>query len=462
MDIEGFDPELVRRYDVSGPRYTSYPTARQFTTAIDEAAYRSAVTRSNEDFIPSALSLYLHLPFCSSPCFYCGCSRLITCRPEVIAAYLERLHREVALQGQCFDRDRPVRQLHFGGGTPTYLTDTQLSELFAALRTAFSFATSGPVEFAIEVDPRSVDAARIARLAALGFNRVSYGFQDFDPAVQQAVNRIQDPGHCLGLIGAARAAGFRSVSVDLIYGLPCQTEAGFAKTLRSVAAARPDRVAVYGYAHMPSQFKAQRLIRNEDLPDANLRLRLLTQAVRELTAAGYLYIGMDHFSLPDDDLVRARNAGTLQRNFQGYSTLAGLDLVGVGLTAIGHVGDLYAQNAKALNDYYAALDAGRLAVQRGYRLSADDRARADVIGRLMCYDELRFADIERAHDLEFTRYFAPELERLAPLAADGLVRTGEDGIAVLPRGCYLRRALAMVFDAYRPRETAANSYSRVI
>ena len=462
MDIEGFYLELVRRYDVSGPRYTSYPTARQFTTAIDEAAYRSAVTRSNEDFIPSALSLYLHLPFCSSPCFYCGCSRLITRRPEVIAAYLGRLHREVALQGRCFDRDRLVRQLHFGGGTPTYLTDIQLAELFAALRAAFSFATNGPVEFAIEVDPRSVDAARIARLAALGFNRVSYGFQDFDPAVQQAVNRIQNPEHCLGLIAAARKAAFRSVSVDLIYGLPCQTEAGFTRTLRAVAAARPDRVSVYGYAHMPSQFRAQRLIRNEDLPDANLRLRLLTLAVRELTTAGYLYIGMDHFALPDDDLVRARDAGTLQRNFQGYSTLAGLDLVGIGLTAIGHVGDLYAQNAKALNDYDAAIDAGRLAVQRGYRLSADDRARADIIGRLMCYDEMRFADIERAHDLEFTRYFAPELERLAPLAADGLLRVGEDGIAVLPRGCFLRRALAMVFDAYRPRETAAKSYSRVI
>lgn len=462
MDIDGFDPELVRRYDVSGPRYTSYPTARQFTATVNEADYRNAVARSNEDFIPSALSLYLHLPFCASPCFYCGCSRLITRQPEVIAAYLGRLHREVALQGQCFDRDRPVRQLHFGGGTPTYLSDTQLTELIAALRAAFNFAQSGPVEFAIEVDPRSADAARIARLAALGFNRVSYGFQDFDPAVQQAVNRIQDPAHCLGLIAAAHTAGFRSVSVDLIYGLPCQAEAGFARTLQSVAAARPDRVAVYGYAHMPSQFKAQRLIRNEDLPDMNLRLRLLTLAVRELTAAGYLYIGMDHFSLPDDDLVRARDAGTLQRNFQGYSTLAGLDLVGIGLTAIGHVGDLYAQNAKALNDYDAAIDAGRLAVQRGYRLSADDRARADIIGRLMCYDEMRFADIERAHDLEFTRYFAPELERLAPLAADGLLRVGEDGIAVLPRGCFLRRALAMVFDAYRPRETAAKSYSRVI
>ncbi|HKT31631.1 MAG TPA: oxygen-independent coproporphyrinogen III oxidase [Gammaproteobacteria bacterium] len=462
MDIEDFDPELMRRYDVSGPRYTSYPTARQFATAIDAAAYRSAVTRSNEDFIPSALSLYLHLPFCSSPCFYCGCSRLITRRPEVIAAYLERLHREVALQGQCFDRDRLVRQLHFGGGTPTYLTDTQLAELFEALRGAFSFANSGTVEFAIEVDPRSVDAARIAQLAALGFNRVSYGFQDFDPAVQQAVNRIQDPGHCVELIGAARAAGFRSVSVDLIYGLPCQTEAGFAKTLRSVAAARPDRVAVYGYAHMPSQFKAQRLIRNADLPDANLRLQLLTLAVRELTAAGYLYIGMDHFALPDDDLVRARDAGTLQRNFQGYSTLAGLDLVGIGLTAIGHVGDVYAQNAKALNEYYTALDAGRLAVQRGYHLTADDRARADIIGRLMCYDELHFADIERVHDLEFKNHFAPELGRLAPLAADGLLRVGEDGIAVLPRGRFLRRALAMVFDAYLPPTAGSNSYSRVI
>ena len=462
MDIESFDPELVRRYDLAGPRYTSYPTARQFSPAVTEAAYRRAVARSNEDFIPSALSLYVHLPFCKSPCFYCGCSRLITRSPEVIAAYLQRLHREIALRGPQFDRDRSVQQLHFGGGTPTYLSYTQLTELLAALRAAFNFNAGGDREFSIEADPRSVDAAYLEQLATLGFNRVSFGFQDFDSAVQQAVNRVQDREHCLALIPAARRAGFRSVAVDLIYGLPLQTQTGFAATLDAVAAARPDRVAVYAYAHLPTQFRAQRRIPSEQLPGADLRLRLLTLAVKRLTGAGYLYIGMDHFARPDDDLVRARAEGTLQRNFQGYSTHAGLDLVGLGLTAISHVDDVYSQNSKALHDYYAAVDAGRVPVARGYVLTADDRARADVIGRLMCYDELHFADIEYAHNLDFRSYFAAELQRLAPLAADKLLRVGEDGIAVLPRGRYLRRALAMVFDAYQPRDSAISAYSRVI
>ena len=459
---ESFDPELMRRYDVAGPRYTSYPTARQFSPAVTEAAYRRAVARSNEDFIPNALSLYVHLPFCKSPCFYCGCSRLITRRPEVIAAYLERLHREIAMRGQQFDRDRLARQLHFGGGTPTCLSKTQMADLVAALRAAFNFEVGGDAEFAIEADPRTMDAEYLEQLAALGFNRVSFGFQDFDSAVQQAVNRVQDREHCLALIPAARRAGFRSVAVDLIYGLPLQTEAGFAATLEAVAAARPDRVAVYAYAHLPAQFKAQRRIHTEDLPGAELRLRLLTLAVERLTGAGYIYIGMDHFALPQDDLVRARAEGTLQRNFQGYSTHAGLDLVGMGLTAISHVDDVYTQNCKTLHDYYAALDGARLPVARGYVLTADDRARADVIGRLMCYDELHFADIERAHNLDFRSHFAAELQRLAPLAADKLLRVGDDGIVVLPRGRFLRRSLAMVFDAYQPQDSAFGGYSRVI
>lgn len=458
----GFDPELVRRYDVAGPRYTSYPTARQFGPSVDEAVYRHAVKRSNEDFIPSALSLYVHLPFCKSPCFYCGCSRLITRRPERIAAYLQRLHREIHLQGQHFDHDRPVRQLHLGGGTPTYLDDTQLSALFGVLREAFSFGTETTREFALEADPRTVNADRLALLAELGFNRVSFGFQDFDLPVQQAVNRVQDPEQCLALIGAARQAGFRSVSVDLIYGLPRQTEAGFAATLVAVAAARPDRVAVYGYAHLPQFFKAQGQIRNGELPDAGLRLRLLQRAVEVLTISGYEYLGMDHFALPDDELVQARTRGTLQRNFQGYSTHAGLDLVGLGMTAISHVGDVYAQNAKTLGGYYAALDSGRLPIERGYLMTKDDCVRADVIGRLMCYEELPFSAIERRHDIVFHEYFARELITLGSLQADRLVQVEADRLQVLPRGRFLRRALAMVFDAYLPRQKAADTYSHVL
>ena len=462
MSAIGFDPELVRRYDVAGPRYTSYPTARQFGPAVDEAAYLRAVKRSNEDFIPSPLSLYVHLPFCKSPCFYCGCSRLITSRPERIAAYLRRLHREVHLQGQRFDRDRPVRQLHLGGGTPTYLTDEQLIALFNTLREVFTLEERALREFSIEADPRGLTVARLQTLAEIGFNRISYGFQDFDPQVLEAINRVQDPQHCLELITAARRAGFCSVSADLIYGLPRQTEAGFTATLGAVAEARPDRVAVYGYAHLPQYFKAQQHIHSTELPNADLRLHLLQCAVEVLTGHGYEYLGMDHFALPDDDLVQARIHGTLQRNFQGYSTHAGLDLVGFGMTAISHVSDVYAQNAKTLDCYYAPLDAGNLPIERGYFMTADDCARADVIGRLMCYEELPFDVIERRHNLVFREYFARELVALQPLEADKLVRVEADRLLVLPRGRFLRRALAMVFDAYLPREKAASTYSRVV
>ncbi len=458
----GFAPELVRRYDVAGPRYTSYPTARQFGSAVDEAAYQRAVKRSNEDFIPSALSLYLHLPFCKSPCFYCGCSRLITSRPERIATYLRHLHQEIQLQGPRFDHDRPVRQLHLGGGTPTYLDDEQLADLFSVLRQVFSLDEHAQREFSIEADPRGLTAERLLMLANLGFNRISYGFQDFDPRVQEAINRIQDPEHCLELIAAARRAGFCSVSVDLIYGLPRQTEAGFTATLEAVVGAHPDRVAVYGYAHLPQYFKAQQHIHNHELPNADLRLRLLQTAVEVLTRQGYEYLGMDHFALPDDELVLARTNGTLQRNFQGYSTHAGLDLVGLGMTAIGRVGDVYAQNFKTLDCYYAAVESAHLPIERGYEMSADDWLRADIIGRLMCYEELPFDAIERRHGIVFCEYFARELLALEPMEADRLVRVEPDRLLVLPRGRFLRRALAMVFDAYLPRENAVNTYSRVV
>ena len=462
MSAIGFDPELVRRYDVAGPRYTSYPTARQFGPGVDHAVYQNAIKRSNEDFIPSPLSLYLHLPFCKSPCFYCGCSRLITSRPERIAAYLQRLYREIHLQGQRFDRDRNVRQLHLGGGTPTYLTDDQLQELFDTLRKVFVLEERSQREFSIEADPRGLTAERLKTLAEIGFNRISYGFQDFDPQVQEAINRIQDPQHCLELIAAARRAGFCSVSVDLIYGLPRQTRAGFTATLEAVAGARPDRVSIYGYAHLPQYFKAQQHIHHAELPDADLRLNLLQTAVEVLTGQGYEYVGMDHFALPDDELFQARSNGTLQRNFQGYSTHAGLDLVGLGMTAISHVSDVYAQNAKTLDSYYAKLDAGLLPVERGYVMTADDCLRADVIGRLMCYEEVPFDPIERRHNVVFREYFARELTALQPLEDDKLVKVEPDRLLVLPRGRFLRRALAMVFDAYLPRENAASTYSRVV
>ena len=463
MTIVAFDADLIRRYDVNGPRYTSYPTARQFHSGFEAQAYLQAVKRSNNDPIPRGLSLYLHVPFCANPCFYCGCTRIITRDPDRIAAYMERLYREIGMQGYLFDRDRKVEQLHFGGGTPTSLDDDQLDALFRALEASFSFGREETREFSIEVDPRAVAVPRLGTLAGLGFNRLSLGIQDFDPEVQAAVNRVQDPEHCLQLIGAACDAGFRSVSVDLIYGLPRQTLVGFGKTLERITGALPDRIAIYGYAHLPEHFKAQRQIEDADLPGPELRLQLLALAVERLARAGYEYIGMDHFARPGDDLVRAREHGTLQRNFQGYSTHAGLDLVGLGLSAIGHVGPVYVQNAKTLDGYYGALDAGELPVTGGCTASADDEVRADVINRLMCYEVLEFLALERTHHVRFREYFAAELKRLKPLAADGLVEVGISHIRVLPRGRFLLRNLAMIFDAYLPQSGPANPlFSKVI
>ncbi|HEX2667844.1 MAG TPA: oxygen-independent coproporphyrinogen III oxidase [Gammaproteobacteria bacterium] len=454
-----FDPELVRRYDRSGPRYTSYPTARQFHAPFDPDHYRDEVARSNDDPIPSDLSLYLHLPFCNSPCFYCGCNRIISRDPDSLARYLQRLLHEAELQGALFDRDRPVRQLHLGGGTPTQFNDDQLRMLWHGLHSHFRFASR--VEASIEVDPRGVTPARMGALAELGFTRVSFGIQDLDPEVQEAVNRRQDRQHCLDVIAAAQAAGFESVAVDLIYGLPRQNVQGWNATLDAMIAAKPGRVAVYGYAHMPAQFKAQRQIKDAELPDAAARLELLKAAVDRLTGAGYEHIGMDHFALPEDSLMKARRQGLLQRNFQGYSTLAGLDLVGLGVSAIGHVGRVYAQNAKTLDAYYGPLDQGRLPITAGLVMSDDDLVRADIINRLMCYGELRYADIERRHGVHFPDYFARELRRLEPLGADGLVVMEAEGVRVTPKGRFLLRSVAMQFDAYLPGPETPR-FSRVI
>lgn len=457
--VPSFDPALIQRYDCLGPRYTSYPTARQLESPFDVQRYLQEVAHSNADPIPRDLSLYLHLPFCASPCFYCGCTRLISRDPEQLVRYLQRLLHEAALQGTLFDRDRLIRQLHLGGGTPTQCNDEQLHALWHGLRSQFSFAPE--LEASIEVDPRGVTPARMLALAELGFNRVSFGIQDLDPKVQEAVNRRQDRQHCLDVIAAAQSAGFESVSVDLIYGLPKQTPEGFGATLDTLIKVRPGRVAVYGYAHLPAQFKAQRQIRAEDLPDAAARLDLLALAVERLTHAGYEYIGMDHFALAEDSLAQARRDRHLQRNFQGYSTQAGLDLVGVGMSAIGHVGRVYAQEAKTLDGYYGPLDQGRLPLVAGLVMNDDDLLRADVINRLMCYDDVRFADLELRHGIHFRDYFAPELSKLQGLAADGLVSIDGAGIRVLPKGRFLLRNLAMQFDAYLP-QGGAPRYSRAI
>jgi len=455
-----FDPDLIRRYDSHGPRYTSYPTAVQFQPGFGDAAYRNAALA--ERLAPRALSLYVHIPFCSSPCFYCGCNRIITRSSDRAQAYLTRLFREIERKAEVFARTRPVEQLHFGGGTPTFLSVPDLAGLIEQLRRHFSLIDGPTREYSIEIDPRTVTPQSIHELAALGFNRMSLGIQDFDEAVQRAINRVQGVEETLRIVDAAREAGVASLSFDLIYGLPRQRLAGFEKTLQMVLEARPDRLAVYGYAHVPHVFKAQRRLSAEALPSPQMRLQLLGLTIERLTQAGYVYIGMDHFALPDDELARAKANRTLHRSFQGYSTRADCDLIGLGVSAISALGDAYAQSYKRLPDYYAALDGGQLAVERGIRLSGDDRIRRAVIQDLMCQERVDCATIGRRFRIDFKRYFRAELERLQELQADGLTYVRDGSIGITDAGRLLMRNVAMVFDAYAAREVGAKTYSRVI
>ena len=459
-----YDAELLSRYDRPGPRYTSYPTAPQFTTEFGEAQLREAVLASNGDPIPRRLSLYVHVPFCTSPCFYCGCNRIITRDKARGEAYLARLYREVDLVARLFDRDREVIQLHFGGGTPNFLSPAQLGEVVDTLRRHFSFSASPDRDISIELDPRAVTAADVAQLATIGFDRASLGVQDFDPTVQAAVNRIQSIEETREVVEACHAHGFRSVNIDLIYGLPMQTAEGFSRTLDTVVGMRPGRLAVYGYAHLPELFKPQRRIDANDLPDAATRLELLQLAISRLTAAGYVYIGMDHFALPDDDLAQAQARGGLHRNFMGYTTHADSDLVGLGVSAISHIGDSFSQNPRDLPSWQVALDEGRLPVFRGMRLSEDDQLRADLIQALMCQGEVPVAALERRYAIDFREYFADSLAQLRPLVDDGLVRLDRGRLAVTSRGRLLLRNIAMCFDRYLQQPASMNvpRFSRAI
>ncbi|HWS79091.1 MAG TPA: oxygen-independent coproporphyrinogen III oxidase [Thermomonas sp.] len=459
-----FNADLLRRYDRPGPRYTSYPTAPQFHAGFGERELRDVATASNGDPIPRRLSLYVHVPFCASPCFYCGCNRIITRDTARGEAYLARLYREIALTAPLFDRDREVIQLHFGGGTPNFLSPAQLREVVETLRSHFNFSDADERDLSIELDPRFVSPADIAELAAAGFNRASFGVQDFDPEVQVAVNRIQSVEETRAVVDACRANGFRSVNIDLIYGLPKQTRDGFARTLDIVTTMRPDRVAVYGYAHLPELFKPQKQIVAADLPDAETRLALLQLAIERLTAAGYAYIGMDHFALPDDELALAQARGGLHRNFMGYTTHADSDLVGLGVSAISHIGDSFSQNPRDLPSWQMALDEGRLPVFRGMRMDEDDQLRADLIQQLMCQGEIPVAALERRYGIDFAGYFAEALVKLQPLVEDGLARVERDRIAVTSRGRLLLRNIAMCFDRYldQPVADARPRFSRAI
>lgn len=464
MEDLNLDRALIDRYDIAGPRYTSYPTAVHFTENFGAEDYARAVQSSNDDPIPAPLSLYFHIPFCHQQCYYCGCTRVITRHHEKASAYMARVFRELELQAALFDRDRRVTQLHLGGGTPTYLTPGELTELLDVAGAYFRFAPKHEREFSIEIDPRSIAPDELAHLAEIGFSRISLGVQDFDPDVQAAINRVQPEALTRDLLTAGRAAGIESINFDLVYGLPRQTAAGFGSTLDRVIDMRPNRIAVYSYAHMPQLFRAQRLIRSEDLPTPEAKLNLLLQAIRRLREAGYVYIGLDHFALPDDPMAIALREGTLQRNFQGYSTGAETDLVGFGMSAISSLNGVYAQNLKGLRNYEKALDEGRLAIHKGLALTTDDRLRRDIIQKLMCSGEVRMAELEQRYSLDFERYFAAELTRLKPFVQDGLVECANRRIRVLPAGRLFLRPVSMVFDSYLPHANhdSQTRFSRVI
>ena len=455
-----FDLDLLRRCDRPGPRYTSYPSAPQFSTRFTDADFRRQVARSNQEPIPRDLSLYVHVPFCFSPCFYCGCNRIITRDVSRGAPYAERLVREAEMVAPLFDRDRDVVQLHFGGGTPNFLNAPALADLVDSLGRFFHFSNARTRDFSIELDPRSVRDGDIAAYAAMGFNRASFGVQDFDRAVQLAINREQSIEETLSAIDACRTSGFRSVNVDLIYGLPRQTLAGFLHTLNTIVLARPDRVAVYGYAHMPQKFKAQRRIDDRELPDAAERLGLLQVAIERLTAAGYCYIGLDHFALPGDDLSVALAAGSLQRNFMGYTTHAESYLIGLGASSISHIGDSYSQNFRDLPPWESAVDQGRLPIARGLLLDEDDVIRAQVIQQLMCRGLIDRAQVETRFAIDFDLYFSESLARLLPLAAEGLVKFDGSRIVATSRGRLMLRIIAMCFDRYLSTSSVSETQPR--
>jgi oxygen-independent coproporphyrinogen-3 oxidase len=460
-----FDADLLRRYDKPGPRYTSYPTAPAFTADFGAPQLRAQARRTNDEPIPRPLSLYVHVPYCFSPCFYCGCNRIITRDQGRAAPYLLRLEREIERMAGLFDASREVVQVHLGGGTPNFLTAQQIAGLMDSLRAHFRLSSRGDRDFSIELDPRFLAPGDIAAYAAAGFTRASFGVQDFDPVVQRAVNREQTVEQTLAALGECREHGFRSVNVDLIYGLPKQSLEGFARTLEIVTLARPNRIAIYGYAHMPQLFKAQTQIEDQDLPDPGVKLALLQLAIDKLAAGGYRHVGMDHFALPDDDLARAQQLGNLHRNFMGYTTHADCDLIGLGVSAISHIGDSFSQNPRDLPAWEVAIDQGLMPVWRGLELSADDTVRADVIQQLMCHAAVDIDKIAYRYDMDFAQYFAVALERLAVLAADGLVEVGPHRIAATPRGRLLLRIIAMCFDNHldqAPAAAARSRYSRVI
>jgi oxygen-independent coproporphyrinogen-3 oxidase len=457
-----FKADLIRRYDQTGPRYTSYPTAAQFHEGISETDYRKWAQNSNEDPIPRPLSLYFHIPFCDTVCFYCACTKVVTKNHERATTYLDYLCREIAMQGELFDADRMVEQLHWGGGTPTFLDNDQIRKLMESTAQHFSLRRDDSGEYSIEIDPRSVDREKLHVLREEGFNRISLGVQDVNPDVQKAVNRLQSEQQTRSVAEQARELGFKSINMDLMYGLPFQSVASFEQTLNAVIDMDPDRIAVYNYAHLPQRFKPQRRIDEANLPSADEKLALLQHTIEHLTGAGYVYIGMDHFAKPDDQLAIAQEKGTLQRNFQGYSTHVECDLISMGMSAIGHVCDNYSQNVRELERYYELLDAGKLPLDRGIELEPDDLLRRDVITRLICDFTLDIKALEQKWDFNFHSHFADELQDLKKMQTHGLLLLDDAAVRVLPAGRLLVRNICMVFDRYLRKGGDQSRFSKVI
>ena len=441
-----WDDSIIQRYDLAGPRYTSYPTAPQFQESFSQSSLFRAILRSNLAGRP--LSLYFHIPFCETLCYYCGCNKVVTTNKGRSLPYIQRMIQELALYSEMFDPGKEVKQLHWGGGTPTFISNDEMSLLMNSARQLFKFADDDAGEFSVEIHPGKVNAATMAHLRKLGFNRVSMGVQDFNEAVQQAVNRFNTFDEVAKLFKALREQQFKSISMDLIYGLPLQNRLTLRDTLDRVIDLGPDRLSLFNYAHMPHLFKSQRLIRDEDLPSPGEKLDMLRRAIETLERAGYIYIGMDHFAKPHDDLVIAQQQGRLQRNFQGYSTHGECDLLAVGVSSISMIDNVYVQNARELNRYQQKMDMGLLPVTKGFTLNQEDILRRFVINRLICNGELSFTEIYRRFDVVAQQHFQNELLRLQPMVQDDLIRIDSNGIEVLNKGRLLIRRVCMVFDEY--------------
>ncbi|WKE65454.1 oxygen-independent coproporphyrinogen III oxidase [Gallaecimonas kandeliae] len=450
-----FDPELIRRYDMAAPRYTSYPTALSFTEQIRGDQWRAAIASA-----PSRrLSLYVHIPFCHQLCYYCGCNKVVTRHSHKADNYLEHLAKEIAYQAPLF-KDFEVQHLHLGGGTPSFLSQAQMTRLMAMLQSHFRFAPG--FHGAIEVDPRALAVSDLAWLAQLGFNRLSIGAQDFNPQVQQAINRVQDRAHIEALMTEARRLGFGSINLDFIYGLPYQDTASFGQTLDQALALQPDRFSIFNYAHLPARFPAQRKLKEETLPSPAEKLRIQGTTIEKLTGAGYRFIGMDHFARKDDELAIAQQEGRLHRNFQGYTTDGDCELLALGVSAISKVGGLYVQNEKDLKAYQQATDSQGHARTQGYQMSEDDRIRAAAIHSLLCRFALDWPVLDGFFGIDSRSYFQEERALLTPFVQDGLLVEEEQGIKITERGRLLVRTIATAFDAHLKKQVQQHRFSRVI